>query len=303
MKILLLSFIISSITLNGFSQLEVPIEKNEGAIKKLEQLEQPDTVKTVKDTTKIKIGRKEVSIYESGEETEIRVKSVESTQVSPEMKAKMSKVRKFRGHWSGFEMGLNNYVNSGFSTSLDPSMDYMELKSSKSLNVNINFLQYNLKIAGDNFGLVTGMGLEFNDYRFSNNTSIKREAGVIVPVDYSPLVLEKSKLSTTYLTVPLLVEFQTPQISRKHRVHLSAGIIGGIKLGSHTKIVHRDSDRKLKDKVRDDFYLSPFRYGVTFRAGYRQLNVFANYYMTPLFEINKGPELYPFSIGFSLLGF
>jgi hypothetical protein len=303
MKNLILTVLILSITLIGFAQTETNQQSNSESIRKLEELESPDTLRAKSDTTKIKIGKKEVSIFDVDEETEIRVRTIDRSDVSDDMRHRMSKVRKFKGHWAGFEMGFNNYVNSDFSTSLDPSMDFMELRASKSLNVNINFMQYNLRLAGDKIGIVTGLGLEFNDYRFSNSTSIVRDAGVISEVDLSGLNIEKTKLSTSYLTVPLLLEFQTPQISRNRRVHLSAGLIGGVKLGSHTKVVYRDSGKKNKDKVKDDFYLSPFRYGLSFRAGYRHLNVFANYYLTPLFENNKGPELYPFSIGFSLIGF
>lgn len=303
MKNLFLTVLILSITLTGFVQNGISQEINSEGIKKLEELELKDTLKTSGDTTRIKIGKKEVSIFDVDEETEIRVKTIEGSDASDEMKSRMSKVRKFRGHWAGFEVGFNNYVNSDFSTSLDPSMGFMELRASKSLNININFLQYNLKLVGDKIGLVTGMGLEFNDYRFSNNTSIVRDAGAITEVDLSALNIEKTKLSASYLNIPLLLEFQTPQISRNRRVHMSAGLIGGVKLTSHTKFVYRDSGKKYKDKVKDDFYLSPFRYGVTFRAGYRHLNLYANYYLTPMFENNKGPELYPFSIGLSLIGF
>lgn len=277
------------------------MEKNEEAIKKLQSLESPDTVKTAGDTTKIKIGRKEVSIFESGDQTEIRVRPAEQTHVSSEMQSRISRVRKFRGHWSGFELGLNNFFDADFSTS--HGVDFMELRASKSLNVNLNFLQYNLRLAGDRVGLVTGMGLEFNDYKFINDITVERNGGIIEPRDLSSLNLEKTKLSTTYLTVPLLFEFQTAQIKRSHRLYLSGGVIGGLKLGSHTKFVHFESGKKRKEKLRDDFYINPFRYGVTVRAGYRHLNLFANYYFTPLFQTNKGPELYPFAIGLSLFGF
>ncbi len=302
MKRIVLTLTILCFTLSAFNQQESSVEKNEEAIKKLQFLEESiDTVKIPGDTTRIKIGRKEVSIFDSGDETEIRVRPLEQSQVSPEVKTRMSRVRKFRGHWSGFEMGLNNFLDADFSTS--HGVDYMELRASKSLNVNLNFLQYNLRLANDRIGLVTGMGLEFNDYKFINDFTIERNGGIIEALDLSAFDLEKTKLSTTYLTVPLLLEFQTSQIKRSHRLYLSGGVIGGVKLGSHTKFVHFESGKKRKEKLRDDFYINPFRYGVTVRAGYRQLNLFANYYFTPLFQNNKGPELYPFTIGLSLFGF
>jgi hypothetical protein len=65
-------------------------------------------------------------------------------------------------------------------------------------------------------------------------------------------------------------------------------------------VVYEDRGDKNKDKNRSDFFLSPFRYGYTARAGYGFLKIFANYYNTALFEKGKGPQLYPFTIGFML---
>jgi hypothetical protein len=144
-----------------------------------------------------------------------------------------------------------------------------------------------------------------NNYRFSNNVSIARENRNIVPVDYteSGINLDKSRLRTYYITVPLLLEFQSKASRRSQRAYFSAGVIGGLNIGSNTRVVYRDNSRKYRDKVKDDYYLSPFRYGLTIRTGYRSLNLYANYYPTGLFQENRGPELYPVAVGFSILGF
>jgi hypothetical protein len=255
------------------------------------------TVIEGKDTTSISLGRREIRIIEKDGHTSVRVHERDENHHSP-----FTRRQRFRGNWRGLEIGLNNYLNKDFSTSLGSQNEYMELRTGKSFNVNLNFLQYDFRVAGDNFGLVTGMGFEFNDYRFTNNYNITKFDREIVPVSFEQ-PLEKTKLSTVYLTVPLLVEFQTQHRRRWNRVYFSAGVIGGLNLGAHTKVVYRENSRKQKDKVRDDFYLSPFRYGLTFRTGYRAMNIFANYYPTPLFQTGKGPELYPVSVGFSLLGF
>ena len=123
-------------------------------------------------------------------------------------------------------------------------------------------------------------------------------------VEYVPLEsgnIVKSKLNMTYLTAPLLLEVQIP--AGKKRIHLSAGVIGGVKIASNTKIKYEISGQKSKEKSKGDFNLSPLRYGATVRLGYRAVNVFANYYFMPLFGENGGPELYPFSIGLSLIPF
>lgn len=198
---------------------------------------------------------------------------------------------RFKGHWAGVEMGLNNYLTNDMSTIPDES--YMEINTGKSWNFNINFAQVSLPIYRDRIGLVSGLGIEWNNYHFKNNNTIEVDpsSNVIVekPIDAA---LKKNRLQTTYLTVPLLLEGQIGQ-SRHQRVSISAGVICGLKLGSHTK--YKTSDGKEKNK--DDFYLQSFRYGYTARVSYKSVGIYANYYNTPLFIDGKGPDLYPYSAG------
>ena len=99
---------------------------------------------------------------------------------------------------------------------------------------------------------------------------------------------------------PLLLEFQIP--AGKKRIHLSAGVIGGVKLASKTKVKYQDGGKQ-KSVIKDDYSLSPLRYGATVRVGYRMINLYANYYFSPLFSETTSPELTPFSIGLNLIPF
>jgi len=148
--------------------------------------------------------------------------------------------------------------------------------------------------------LVQTVGLEFNNYHFDGDNNIQEVDGYIVTKDDYPSSLNKSKLKTTFLTVPLLLELQMLGAKRAKRIHVSGGIIGGLKLGSHSKVIYKEDGNRKKDKIRDDFNINPLRYGLTARVGYRTLNFYANYYMTPFFEKNDDPELYPVAIGLSL---
>ena len=174
----------------------------------------------------------------------------------------------------------------------------MEIKASRSLNVNINCAQYSLGFGQTRFGLTTGLGLEFNNYFFSNNNTLGKSNGSVVGIDTLG-TLEKTKLTTTYLRVPLILELQLFAKKRCDRVYISAGIVGGMKLGSHTKVIVNDEGEK-KSKDRDDFYLNPFRWGLTAHIGYKGITLYGDYYPTLLFQQNKGPELYPFSAGLAL---
>lgn len=266
------------------------------------------------DTTRIKIGKKGVVIIEGEKGTQVNIEDIdennEDFDIDEDIDEDFDEVSddedygKFKPNWTGFEIGLNNYVNSSGSMSLDNSMAFMELNTSRSWNINLNMMQYGFGLGTDKIGIVTGLGLEWNNYHFDNNNSIQKVNGVVEPIEDLDLLypnIQKNRLQTTYLRAPLLLEFQIP--AGKKRIYFSAGPVAGVKLFSNTKIVYKEDGDKQKVKDKDDFNLSSLRYGFTARAGYRGLKLFANYYMTPLFESGKGPELYPFSVGLTLADF
>jgi hypothetical protein len=182
----------------------------------------------------------------------------------------------------------------------------MDLNTGKSWNTNINFLQYSLPM-GSSLGWVTGMGFEWNDYYFDRNNVIGKDpaTGRIIPV-YPPngAAYSKAKMSTTYLTVPLLLEFQFGQ---RKKGYLSVGAIGGLKLHSYILQKYNDSGNRERIKTKDDLNLSPLRAAGTVRVGYRCLKLFANVGLVPLFRENLGPagapDLYPVTVGLVLINF
>lgn len=258
------------------------------------------------DTVKVKLGKRGIKIVETDDGASIDIIDLDDMEEEFDVTFR----KKFRGHWAGFELGLNNFLTEDFSLNYPDENSFMELNTGKSWAFNINFLQYSLGFGTDKVGLVTGLGFELNNYRFDNSLSIIKQNGVIVADSsylFDPDVanIDKSKFNTAYLTLPLLLEFQIPAGRKHHRIHLSAGVIGGVKLWSTTKVVYKtiDGDKEKNKEKGNDYYLSPLRYGLTARIGYRAINVFANYNVTPLFEKDKGPELYPFTIGLVLIGF
>jgi hypothetical protein len=163
-------------------------------------------------------------------------------------------------------------------------------------------LDYGVGLGTNYVGLVSGLGFEFINYNFDRQNSIMKDPVTGDIVEYIPPYagnITKSKMNISYITAPLLLEFQIP--AGKRRIHISGGVIGGLKMCSNTKIKYTESGDKSKEKNKSDFNLSPLRWGVTARIGYADLNFFANYYMTPLFKPGRGPELYPFTVGIALV--
>jgi len=242
------------------------------------------------DSTRIRVGDKEISIVEKYDDRDIRIEDIDEDD--------RDFTPRFRGHWAGFEWGINNFLDAENTISREGDNLFMDLNTGRSWAINLNFAQYSLGFGTSHFGAITGLGLAYNNYFFDRDNTIAEVDDQVVGVDTSNV--SKSKLTTAYLRVPLLLEVQFPDVSRAKRIYLSAGLIAGLKLGSHTKVIFKDENGKSRDKNNDDFNINPFRYGVTARIGYGNVSVFGEYYFTPMFIEDKGPELHPFTIGLAM---
>ena len=251
------------------------------------------------DTVKVKLGNKAISVYEEGDK--IHVEIIDKKDFAKH--GWKEKPEKFKGHWAGFELGPNNWLDPSWKLAgSEPENQFLDLNTGKSWEYDVNFMQFSIPF-GKPVGLVTGMGLKWNNYWFDGNNSIMKDpqTGVIIPrfppqdISYS-----KTKLNTLYLTVPLVFEVQ---FGPHKKGFIGAGVIGDLKLGSNTRVKYYDGNSKQKEKIKSDFNLSPLRYHLTFRVGYSFVKLFANYSMVSLFERDKGPELYPVTVGLTLLSF
>ncbi len=210
---------------------------------------------------------------------------------------------KFNGHWGGVELGFNAFVNSDFSRSLPSEYDFLKLNQAKSKTVQLNFWEYNIGLAGKQFGMITGLGLWINNYRFNKNIILVPDSSTIYGYADTTRNYLKSKLTASYLVLPLIFEYQLhSKKSGKEIFHIGVGGYGGVKLGMKTKTVYLDDNSKIKTKSHDDYKLNPFKYGLTARIGVRWFNVFANYNLSAAFKKNQGPDVYPFEVGITLLG-
>jgi len=212
---------------------------------------------------------------------------------------------RFKGNWAGIFFGFNGLGQPDYSAYSAEEKDFMEPTLWQSNSLNINLIQASIRLQRNrNFiGLVSGIGAEFQSYRLHNNYSLQKTADHVDPVYLTNETNLKSKFSSVYLTSPLLIEFQIPVGHYNNRFYFSTGIIGSLRLDTHTKIKYRADDKRKKLKEPDDYFLRDFRLSGTVRMGYRWINLFASYDLQPFFKDGKGPELYPFSIGVGLITF
>lgn len=291
-------------TVSGVAKLKYDEEAEEVEINKSqtveETIERAMSKTDFSDSVNVKMGKFNIEVIDSDTMTikmgrsEIKIDDKGNVDIG-----KSKKKPRFDGHWSGFYLGVNGFLNKDQELDIPADYEKLDLKYEKSIDVQINFYEQNFNLIGEKLGLITGLGLQWDNYRFDNDVILSMEGDTLGFDDPNPeRDYKKSKLLTTYLNVPLFLEFQTNSDNDFDSFHLSAGIIGGWRIGSHSKVVY---DGRNKNKEREDFYTNPFRADAAFRIGWGKINLYAGYNLIPLFKDDKGPELYPFNAGLQII--
>ncbi len=243
------------------------------------------------DTVKIRIGRRTIKVVEGDEGTSIKTsRESRDQQEDPEEK-------KFPGSWAGVEFGANLLHMENYAMYASADQGFFDIDTPKSISFNLNFAEFAFSNKHKTVALVTGMGFSFMDYRFEPDMGIAKDetSGMIIPVDL-PGEPKKSKLSVSYLTVPMILQVATPLKRNRTPLTLGAGVIGGLNIGSHTKVKYQDA----KEKDRRNFNINPLKYDLTGRIGMGDISLFANWGMTSLFKTDKGPDIRPLTVGLTL---
>lgn len=278
------------------------------------------------DTTRINIGSMNVDVI-NGDSTKVRVGN--HTLIvgrNGNVWWRHNKEKRFKGHWGGFDIGLNGYVNQNHNADFGPAYDFLSLNYEKSINLNFNIYQQSFAFnKAKTIGLVTGVGLSFDEYRFSNQVYLDPSTDNLTGYYIVNTSVKKSKLSVHYADIPLILEFQTNNPLRRKRFFFGVGVIGNVKLRSRTKIYFDNSNEaySLQDpatgsiiasdyrtpdqgprnivKKSGSYALNPFRFDATVRLGFKWLSLYATYALSPMFQAGRGPDLRQWSVGITLV--
>ncbi len=212
---------------------------------------------------------------------------------------------KFRGNWAGIFVGVNGLARTDYSFYPEGEQDFFDPDLLRSYVIEINLLQFSqgLQQSRNTIGLITGIGVELQSWHLDKRISITEGSTRIEPVELTYDDPGKSKVVSGYLSIPLLIEFQVPMKEYGNRLYFSTGVILSKRLSTHTKVKYTHQDKDYKLKSPNDYYMRDYHYSATFRIGYRWINLFASYDLQPLFNGEKGPEVFPYSVGFALISF
>lgn len=195
------------------------------------------------------------------------------------------------------KFGIGMDINADFWPDMPDGID------SKGLSRGINlFGMYNHSFKNSMFSFAVGLGLGTHNLYLNgqvdmNSPDTTRFIKIADSVNY-----KKNKLMVSYLDLPFELRFKT-----KKEFRMAIGFKAGILLGKNTKYkgdnptFPNTGEMIIKSNYLPN--LQKYRYGPTFRIGYKWFNLFAFYQLSDLFKPDQGPEMAPLSVGITLMPF
>jgi hypothetical protein len=200
--------------------------------------------------------------------------------------------------------------NIGVGVSTDIWLDKPDGMKVRTINQGAQvFGMYNHRIKESVAYLAAGVGISTHNL-YSNNyiEDVKADSIVFTKIP-DGISYKKSKLSLAYIDVP--IEFR---IKTEKQFRIAFGFKFGFIVDAHTKYKGDrfdvasdgsvDSDGvKVKEKEKDVKQVETWRYGPTFRIGYKWFNATFYYQLSNVFKVDKGPQVHPISIGIAVIPF
>lgn len=245
------------------------------------------------DTTRMNVGNKEFIIISHGEEL-----TEEDYQIINGDTIINKKKKRSEGHWAGVDFGFATLMNNGFENKFEDN-PYWQNDPARSQTWNLNLLEHKFNFGTPYVGLTTGLGFSFTSVAFKNNYVLAEGPDTLFAVIDTVNVYSKNKLKASYLTVPLLLEFNTNADSDKS-FYFAAGVVGGVRMTSKIKRKGEFEGKKFEEKEKGRYGLNAFKLDATVRMGYNDFGIFASYSLLPLFDNGITAEIYPLTFGLSL---
>lgn len=303
--------VITSLNIDGAGDAEIlaseEIKGEIGGAAKLEFIGDPD-VSNLKVSGAAVLkgkGKKQVIIGDNNDTLDLKIGGY-NFKITEEDKKKFKELKEMHEEkvelWSGIDIGVTGYLNNDNNTSLPTGYEFLELNYAKSLQVGFNLFEQDIPIIKNLIEIETGLGFEINNYKFANKSRLNNDPVQLSGFSDNTNTFSKTKLRTTYLTLPVLLEINTSKDPDK-AFHFAGGLLLGYNIGNKVKLVYNLSNKKEKYRDDNNFFVEPFRYGLTARVGYGDnLMLYANYALSNMFKANKGPELNQFAIGLAFSG-
>jgi len=168
------------------------------------------------------------------------------------------------------DIGLNYWSNDE---------DTLKNWGSKSLGIYYN-KRYKIS---NKLSFYPAVGLSFEKYALKKNYHYATDIDNNIVIDSTIALIKRNKLAVTYLEVPLEFRFHPQGTIDGEGFFIGAGVLGSLRMGSHTKLRYVEDEEKRKEKLSDDFGLNDIRYGYQIRMGWKNIHFFYKHYLSEVY--------------------
>jgi hypothetical protein len=250
---------------------------------------QTDTTGTKKEGDTIKVGNM-IIIRKGGDHND--------GDVTVHHRKSSYKPSNISTNWGILDIGFANFNDqtnyaaaqaSGF-LGAGVNEDDFDIRSGKSVNVNIWFFMQRLNVIKHVVNLKYGLGLELNNYRFTSDIKFTKNPTTVQEFG-GDTSYNKNKLAADYVTVPFMINFNfTPR--REQGFGLSVGASAGYLYSARQKFKGGPGD---KYKVHDDFDLRRWKISYIGELQLGPVKLYGSYATESMFE--KGLDFTPYNVG------
>ncbi|GGC25352.1 hypothetical protein GCM10011386_16600 [Parapedobacter defluvii] len=180
--------------------------------------------------------------------------------------------------FSRIDLGLVKLIDNGSFTLSDDNRDF-RYRPGKTVNFGFDVLQAGYRF-NDNFRIFLSGGFDWTYIRLRENIDFLENTTPLT-WEHSDIDYSKNRLTSTYLRLPLTFELRSKSYSGLGRLRFAFGPEGGFLLKGTQRF---KSEELGKQKFKDDYNFTQFRYGAFARFGVGSFGIYGKYYFNDLFE-------------------
>ena len=156
-----------------------------------------------------------------------------------------------------------------------------------------------ISVKNERLYFLPGIGLSWDNYVFKNNVMVESINGNTSFTIETLNTINKSKLRTTYLQVPLLLGFRLGNIN-KNPFGIQIGIEGAYQLQAKTTVKSENGNTQI-NRTKDNFSLNPYKLSALLRLSIGNFGLFGSFSLIPITSNNL--DYFPISAGIIIASF
>ncbi|MGM9704449.1 MAG: hypothetical protein ACI3YB_00470 [Prevotella sp.] len=201
----------------------------------------------------------------------------------------------FKGHWNGFGFGFGSVVQGGTGGLNGPEGVSVNMSDSHELFWNIT--SYSRALGCRGFGLVTGIGIDWRNFRMDGDYRFVKDGSKVAVSTYNEGETPKfSRLKVFSITVPLLLEWQLSD----NGFFVNAGPVMNINTYASLKTRYKTPEGKKRKEINKGVHQVPVTVDFMGQMGYGIFGAYIKYSPFHLLQTDYAPEMCPLTCGLIL---